>query len=145
LVQSVVSCGIGGPACRGTNEKRVNKKAFIYTLLACVLAWLGLSYAPGLQARLPALAFSAAWHSALLWAGMLAVLVFLGIQIWLVGSTLWSLRVRKSAAWDGARSKSPAPARQRVSLSAEAIWTALPILMTVLLALAGHRIWSALN
>jgi heme/copper-type cytochrome/quinol oxidase subunit 2 len=121
----------------------VNKKAFIYTLLAYVLAWLGLSYAPGLQARLPALAFSAAWHSALLWAGMLAVLVFLGIQIWLVGSTLWSLRGRQSAAWDGARSKSPA--RQRISLSAEVIWTALPILMTVLLALAGHRIWSALN
>jgi heme/copper-type cytochrome/quinol oxidase subunit 2 len=109
----------------------VNKKLFTYLLLSCVVAWLVFSYVPATQQMLPAIGYSTEWFSLLLWLGGISALVFLAIQIWLVGSTLQALRQQR-------------PIQSRLNLSKEVLWTALPILMTAFLIIVGYQIWDAL-
>ncbi|MEX1018829.1 MAG: hypothetical protein WDZ49_04180 [Litorilinea sp.] len=116
----------------------MSKKLFAYSLLACVVAWLLFSYVPELRQFLPEVAFPSAWLRGLAWLGALAAALFVAIQVWIVGSTFRSLRNRQNAP----DSPEPIPGLH-INLFGEIVWTALPILMTVGLILAGVAIWTA--
>jgi hypothetical protein len=109
--------------------------------LAAVLLWLVLSYTPSVT--LPALSYPR-WSGPLLAiAGAAGLMAFLAIQAWLVWAT--GLFVRPTA---GSRSTNPAAestvAEFNLRLRSELTWTALPIAMTVALALLASGLWFAL-
>ena len=101
-------------------------------ILACVIAWLVLSYVPASIIVLPTIAFDSAWAAA--WFPVMVAVVlamFVAIQTWLVIGTARMLR--KPADADLA-----ATIRQfRLNVSVETIWTVLPLAMTVGLVLAS--------
>jgi hypothetical protein len=99
-------------------------------ILVSVIAWLVLSYLPGIQGMLPTIAFTGAW--ATLWLPVLAGLtlaVFVGIQLWLVFATGRMVRtpdqpeLRDAVRQFGLRT------------GPEMILTAVPVAMTVVLGL----------
>jgi heme/copper-type cytochrome/quinol oxidase subunit 2 len=100
-------------------------------ILAGVVAWVTLSYLPAVA--LPQLRFPHSWSGqafpALAVAGLI---LFVGLQIWLVQSTAASVRRYRSHA-DGAAPNSPFS----ISLGREVILTALPIAFVILLAVAS--------
>jgi hypothetical protein len=99
-------------------------------LLICVL-WIVVSYLPGVQAYLPVIGFAqgAPWLGAL---AVPAVLVFLAIQLWLLYSTVSTVRAYQA--------KSPRSPIQ-LKLGAELFWTALPIAITIALVWASYARW----
>ncbi len=110
--------------------------------LAVVMLWLVLSYVPSIT--LPQLTYPS-WSGPLLAVvGAVGLLAFLAIQAWLVRAT--GLFVREPAAAPGRTN----PAAQgtvdefKLRLGSELTWTALPMAMTVLLALLAAGLWRAL-
>ncbi len=99
-------------------------------VIVCIL-WIVVSYLPGVQAMLPTIAFSGggSWFAAF---GVISILAFVGIQIWLVYSTGAALRTFQTKS-----NNSPF----HLKISAELFWTALPIAMTAGLAWASYGLW----
>lgn len=107
----------------------------VFILLA-VIAWLVLSYLPQAAAALPPIAFPAAVTGGIFPAlAVVSLAVFLGLQLWLVADT--DAVVKR---W--LRQAEPHAEPFRLSRAAELLWTALPILMTLALAVAGYRWWA---
>ena len=99
-------------------------------LLVCVL-WLVVSYVPSLQTLLPTLAFAGSER----WLAMMAMAalgLFVAIQLWLVYTTVNTVRAHQAK-----HSQSPF----RLKLGVELFWTALPIAMTIGLAWASYALW----
>lgn len=113
----------------------VFRKLFTYSLLCCVIAWLFFSYVPGLRAWLPVVEYPLIGQRSLAWLGLPAALIFLVIQLWLVVTTYRSLRKRNAEATQHTG--------MRLNLTAEILWTALPIVLTIGLVYAGYAILAA--
>jgi heme/copper-type cytochrome/quinol oxidase subunit 2 len=84
-----------------------------------------------MQALMPTLAIagSGKWLAAL---SLIALVIFVAIQLWLVFTTVATLRTSQAK-------ESGSPFRLR--LGAELFWTALPIVMTIALAWASFALW----
>ncbi len=98
-------------------------------ILLCVVAWLVLSYAPGLSSHLPSIGFATFGVAVPLTGAAVAVLgLGAAIQAWLVYATVRVLRHPEEERL--------AAALQLFKLKAgtEALLTALPVLMTLALA-----------
>jgi hypothetical protein len=99
-------------------------------ILLATLGWLVLSYLPGITAALPKLAFDSALAQAVLpWLAGITLLAFLAIQADLVRATVrWFSPVVEPTT---------AQETQEFNLQrgAEILWTVLPLLGTLLLAL----------
>lgn len=103
-----------------------------FVTLACVIAWLVLSYVPTSIVALPTIAFGGTWVVA--WFPVIAAVVlavFVAVQTWLVFATARMLRRPADAGL-------AATIRQfKLSVSQEVFWTILPLVMTVGLVLVS--------
>jgi len=103
-----------------------------FVILACVIAWLVLSYVPTSTIALPVIAFDGVWAAA--WFPVSAAVVltmFIAIQVWLVFATARMLRKPADA------SLAATILQFRLSVSKEVFWTGLPLVMTVGLVLVS--------
>ncbi|MBE2241093.1 MAG: hypothetical protein IAE81_25125 [Caldilineaceae bacterium] len=99
-------------------------------ILLATLGWLVISYLPPAAAALPQMAFdSPAAQWLLPWLAGLSLLVFLIIQLDLVRATLQWFRPSAAPAISQALVEFSLPRGQ------ELLWTLLPVLGTVILAL----------
>jgi len=109
-----------------------------YGSLLLLLGWLGLSYGGWLpeSARLVApLAQAGNWFQQ---ATLVILLCFIAIQLWLLRSTFRLL---------GRRSPTdvhPLPTQFALNPWREIFWTAIPLFMTIGLALVGYKLWANL-
>lgn len=111
----------------------MNRYLLTIVSLLGVLFWLTFSYAPPGLVSLPVLTLQAPGSGALLQVLATAGLIlFLSVQLLILWSTL---RLRQPS--DVRRGESG----PRVSLAAEFFWTALPVVMTVGLALLSYQTW----
>lgn len=106
-----------------------------WLILAVIIAWIVLTYLPSSLIALPTIAFTGA-GGLLATLGVVALLAFLAIQFWLVRTTLKAVR--------GYRVDGNEPAPARPPLTAELLWTALPIAITLGVAWASFGMWSGL-
>ncbi len=113
------------------------RKLLVYGLLLGTLLWLVLSYLPESMVALPLLSFSEALNPFFQRLLIFGVAVFLALQFWLLFATAGLFR-------SGQSSRTAADAFQ-LTLPRELFWTALPILMTIVLALASLRTWHSLS
>jgi heme/copper-type cytochrome/quinol oxidase subunit 2 len=114
----------------------VFRKLLAVLILLGVISWLVLSYLPPGMIVLPAMAFSPSGLSALFPALLVAaVIVFAAIQLWLVWSTVKSLRTSRLEEAQGLEP------RLKLNIFAEALWTALPLVGTLVLVVVGYRLW----
>jgi hypothetical protein len=111
----------------------VLQRLFTLAIVVIFILWIVVSYLPGVQVMLPTIAFSGggSWLASL---ALIALVVFIAIQIWLVYTTVATVRAFQVKGHD-----SPSPFR--LKLGAELFWTALPIVMTVGLAWASVALW----
>jgi heme/copper-type cytochrome/quinol oxidase subunit 2 len=109
----------------------VIQRLFTFAIIIISILWLVMSYLPGVQALLPTLSFvgSGGW---LAWLGVVGVIAFVAIQLWLVYTTVVTVRAY--------RAKNNGSAF-RLRTGAEFFWTALPILMTIAFAWASYGLW----
>lgn len=100
-------------------------------IVIITLLWIVVSYLPGVQAMLPTLSIveNGGWLS---WLTVAALIAFIAIQLWLVYTTVATIRSYQARGHD-------TPFRLR--LGAELFWTALPIAMTIGLAWASYALW----
>ena len=107
------------------------RRIFTLAILVIFVLWLVVSYLPGVRAMLPVVAFggNGVWMATL---AVLALIIFVTIQIWLVYSTIVTVRAHQTKS-------NGSPFRLR--LSVELFWTALPIAMTIGLAWASYALW----
>lgn len=107
--------------------------------LVVVVLWLALSYMPGIS--LPELAYPAWSGSLLAVVAGLGLVAFVAIQFWIVQST--DRAVARVEA-DSKQNATPEPTSLRVRRGPETFWTALPLVMTVLVATGAVGAWRAL-
>jgi nitric oxide reductase large subunit len=129
------------PAQRGVDlvsKKRLTlRKLVAYTSLAIILLWLFLSYLPASLVSLPILAFPDALNLSFQQILIAGTVIFLGLQVWILITTMGIFR-------SGQPSRAIAQAFN-LSPGREFVWTALPILMTLLLAAAARQTWLSLT
>jgi hypothetical protein len=107
-------------------------------ILTVLLSWIVLSYAPATWVTLPQVAFTGGWSTPLF--QLLAAIGLLGvgvIQLVLVRSTRRMLRPTDERA--------DVVAEFGLRPGVELLWTALPLVMTVLLGVAIYWAWFALS
>lgn len=105
------------------------------TILAAIIGWIVLSYLPAALAALPTIAFTGQGGS-LAALAVVSLIVFIAIQVWLVRATVVAVRGYRPTPGEAA------PARPH--LTAEVLWTALPIAFTLVTAWASYGLWSRL-
>jgi len=108
-----------------------------YLILLGVIMWIVLSYLPASVVTLPTFSFPIAFNP--LFQILLAVglALFLVLQGWLVWTTVKTIRTGQD--------RTDTPANElNLSLTREAFWTALPIVMTIVLALVSYQTWVSL-
>jgi heme/copper-type cytochrome/quinol oxidase subunit 2 len=113
------------------------RKLLAYGLLLGALLWLVLSYLPESMVALPILSFPEALNPMFQRLLIFGAALFLALQLWLLLATGGLFRPGRS-------SRTAANAFQ-LTLPRELFWTALPILMTIVLALASLRTWYSLS
>lgn len=109
-----------------------------YGSLALLISWLVLSYSKWLPAtwRVGApLAQAGPWFQG---ATVAILLCFIAIQLWLLVMT-W--RIVQRQRLEGAQPTNSPFALHRFG---ELFWTALPLLLTIGLALVGYQLWSSI-
>lgn len=131
------------PAALGLGKRRcehsVLRSILAYSTLAIVILWLVLSYLPRQIVSLPNLALhGSAAGSAYQWALIVSLLVFLAIQLWLVWATVGFFRSQSQA-------RGASPLAFGLKLSSELFWTAIPLVMTIGLAIASYQTWLSLT
>lgn len=111
------------------------QRLFTFAILIICILWLVVSYLPGVKALLPTLTLAAGggW---LAWLGVAALIAFIAIQLWLVITTVASVRAY--------RAKNNGTAF-RLRTGVEFFWTALPIMMTIVLAWVSYGLWINLS
>lgn len=108
-----------------------------YGSLLLLLGWLGVSYGAWLpdSARLEApVAYYGEWFQRAL---LVVLFAFAAIQLWLVRATVRMLRRSPTES-------RPLPTTFALRLGSEIFWTALPLLMTIGLAVVGYELWASL-
>ena len=109
-----------------------------YSTLAIVVLWLVLSYIPRHALSLPNLAVQGAAAGIVFqWILVVSLLIFVAIQVWLLRATVDFFR-------PGKRNGAATPQAFGLTLSSELFWTAIPLIMTIGLALASYRTWLSL-
>jgi heme/copper-type cytochrome/quinol oxidase subunit 2 len=103
----------------------------MFVSLAVIALWLVLSYSPSIA--LPTAGYPAWSQSLLAVAGILGLVAFLAIQVWIVRATDRAVVSNAGAA-----------AGFRLNRRREFVWTALPIAMTAVLALLAVDLWRGL-
>jgi len=117
---------------------KVLQKLFGYAILLVTLLWLILSYIPDSVVALPQFSYSLEKSGRLL--QVLTVggfLIFALLQGWLIYATKQMFRTE-----DGRENK--VAAEFGLNRYSEIFWTAIPLLMTISLALASYQTWSML-
>ena len=111
-----------------------------FTILLCAVGWIILSYLPSSVVILPAIGFSVLWSDGL-FAGLAvaSLMLFIAIQVALVRSTASFMRPSAGTK------KDQAPDNFELSRNAELFWTALPLVMTVTLAVACYQVWLSVS
>lgn len=109
----------------------VFQRILALAILVVSILWLVISYVPGLQAMMPTLIMPGNGNT-LAVLGVVALLIFLAIQLWLVYTTLSTVR-----SYQSKHNGQPF----RLKWGAELFWTALPIAMTIALAWASYALW----
>lgn len=109
-----------------------------YGSLALVIGWLVLSYSNWLPAMVRIGAPRAQLGPWFQQMTVALLLCFIAIQLWLCVAT-W--RIVQQRRHDEAQT---ATAHFSLSLFRELFWTALPLFLTIGLALAGYRLWANL-
>ena len=102
--------------------------AWIIVLVS--ILWIVVSYLPTVQAAMPMVAPMSGALPA--WLGITSLAIFLGIQLWLIKTTGTAIQSYRS---------NPEAAPFRLRLGRELFWTALPVLMTLVLAWASLVLW----
>lgn len=114
------------------------RKLFFYTILSATGLWLIFSYVPESVIALPDFAVPAASVRETFQTLLVVFFVaFLLLQFWLLRATRQIFRVPANDA-------ESSPTLMGLSLSAELFWTAVPIAMTIALALLSYGTWRAL-
>lgn len=145
-VYQVLTCPMNFARIRSTCAYRrqpgrepVLRKILSYAILLSVLFWIVLSYVPASLVPLPDLAILPAGVNPLFRSlSVISLVLFVAIQTWIVRGTLQVLRPldrRRSLAHD----------EFRLSRSREFIWSAIPVVMTLILALASLPTWRSLS
>jgi heme/copper-type cytochrome/quinol oxidase subunit 2 len=109
-----------------------------YGSLLLLIGWLVLSYSSWLpeSAQIEAPVVQAGdWFRQ---ATVAILLVFVSIQLWLLGSTIRMLHRRQQV------DANAMPTHFALSVAGEIFWTALPLLLTIALALAGYKLWASI-
>lgn len=114
------------------------RKIFAYAILAVTVLWLVFSYIPVSVVTMPQIAYPLA-SSGRLFQYLLVggFVLFVLLQIWLVVA---SARLFRTA--DGRQNQ--VTTEFGLNRTTEIFWTAIPLLMTIGLALAGWQMWSSL-
>ena len=109
----------------------VVQRLFALTILVISILWIVISYLPGVQSLLPTIAFTYGngWLASL---AVLALVCFIAIQLWLVYTTVNTVR--------DVQAKHSRP-QFPLKVGTELFWTALPIAMTLALAWASYALW----
>jgi heme/copper-type cytochrome/quinol oxidase subunit 2 len=117
----------------------VLQKLFGYAILLVTLLWLILSYIPGSVMALPQISYSLEGSGRLFQVLLVGGFLIFGLlQVWLVYATKQIFRTA-----DGDENKMTA--EFGLNRSSEMFWTAVPLLMTIGLALASYQTWSMLT
>lgn len=112
----------------------VLQRLFWIGILLVIILWIVLSYVPAALVPLPSFTFIGG--EVMAFVAVVALLLFLTIQAWIVFATMRS--VRKYEPQEGEKApRQPSP-------GAEFFWTALPIAMTIALAWASYAMWHRL-
>ncbi len=112
------------------------QKLLSVALVVVSIIWIVFSHVTSLRDVLPAVAYPAgsSWMAP---AALLSLGIFLAVQLWLVWTTVAGVRRYQQRASGDAQ-----PLRLHVGL--EALWTAMPVVMTLGLAWAAYGLWSGL-
>jgi len=113
------------------------RKLLAYIILLGIIAWIALSYIPTSVVTLPTIAFPTAFNPFFQAVLAGALVLFTVLQLWLVWATVRNIQAGRQR--DGSAAKG-----FNLSLTREAFWTALPIVMTIVLALASYQTWVSL-
>jgi heme/copper-type cytochrome/quinol oxidase subunit 2 len=106
--------------------------------LAIVVLWLVFSYVPRHLVSLPNLSLQGPMFGLFAqWALVASLVVFLAIQAWLIWVTVTFFR-------NPGKAGQIAPRAFGLKLSSELFWTAIPLVMTIGLALISYQTWYGL-
>lgn len=106
-----------------------------YGSLLLLIGWLVVSYGAWLPTYLQIEAPLARYGDWFQQATLLILFLFISIQLWLLRLTVRILRRRHQFDLHSM------PTSLRVSALGEIFWTALPLLLTLGLALVGYKFW----
>ena len=119
-------------------EKPVLRTVLSYTLLLVVVLWLVLSYVPDSLVALPALSFGGEQIGSLFQQALLfGLVIFVALQAWLLRSSVRMFRPSEQGEESLAQ-------RFGLNASVEFVWTFIPLVMTLGLALLSHQTWLSL-
>lgn len=113
------------------------QKLLAYLILLGVVVWIVLSYLPASVVALPTIAFPTALNPFFQRVLVVTLTLFLVLQVLLVWTTVKNIQTRQQG-------KESADNPLSLSLTREAFWTALPIVMTIVLALVSYQTWVSL-
>ena len=119
-------------------EKPVLRTVLSYTLLLVVVLWLVLSYVPDSLVALPALSLGGEQIGSLFQQALLfGLVIFVALQAWLLRSSVRMFRPSEQGEESQAQ-------RFGLNASVEFVWTFIPLVMTLGLALLSHQTWLSL-
>ena len=113
------------------------RKLLAYLILLGVIAWIVLSYLPSSVMMLPKISFPTAFNPLFQATLVGALALFLVFQVWLVWTTVKNIQA-------GQQRTDSVTNKLNLSLAREAFWTAMPIVMTIVLALMSYQTWASL-
>ena len=125
--------------CYGWGEigKTVNRYLG-YGSLGLFIGWLVLSYTDWLPVRLRFAASFVQYGDWFQQVTIAILLLFVSIQLWLLGSTVWVVQRRRQETMQSL------PGHLPLSVVGEFFWTVLPLFLTIGLALVGYQLWASL-
>lgn len=116
----------------------VLRKILTLAILISTALWLVLSYLPGVRSLLPQFSWQALGAGRTFsWLALFSLVAFVAIQLWLLWHTLHLLRGQRSGSRGDVQGFP-------IRLDMELLWTALPLVLTLGLAVASYRLWSSL-
>ncbi len=117
-------------------------------VLLAVGIWIGLSYLSPTFIVLPTVAFPTTWLNAIFpWLLALSAVIFVLIQLELLRSTVDLFRPKTDGSRPAAQEASvdvqpTATAEFGLNLATEFFWTAIPLVVTLVLALLIYQLWT---
>lgn len=108
-----------------------------YGSLFLFVAWLVLSYTDWLPVHWHIVAPFVQYGDWFQQVTIVILLLFVAIQLWLLGSTVWAVQRRQV-------NTPPLPGHFTLNVLGEFFWTALPLFLTIALAFVGYRLWASM-